>query len=377
MVGRAGRRGGAGRFDPGTRERDPHGPRAITASLIGSGRRVEQPTTGHRDASSGPISTDGGDAAVLSRAMSVGQGGGRPMPGPGAARGPTGALLAPTDLLQAHLVTIGALLEISPSRGTAVGPSARTTSARSDPPEVRPGADRRRRTPALLTEAVLADLGWFVSRSTASEWKQRQLEAKASGAVPHGGFMIRDTIRGRRQGAVCGPDCCPTCAPPPLGIAIKTGASIPPVRAATGDTVGSRGGGGAGERSSVVPHRPAARGGTRARRGADLAGGRRRGESEDGAVTASRPARGGMVTAGSALRRDAGWPGSGRRDRHLVGTPVVEVGGTCRRHDDDRSGTPSGSASPAPTRSVGRVGRGWSIVLRAGPDRRPGRPGEG
>jgi ATP-dependent DNA helicase RecG len=249
--------------------------------------------------------------------------------------GRQGALLAPTDLLaRQHLETIGDLLaDLALPVELLVGSL---------------GADQKREvhrhiasgqarivvgTHALLTEAVtFADLGMVVidEQHRFGVEQRGQLEAKASGAVPHVLLMTATPIpRTVGQVLYADLDVSDLRTPPAGRIAIRTGVKHPSQLDGTWDKVRSEAE--AGRRTFVVVPLIVQGGeaGTGDDEAEDLAGGAVAAESEKERLTALlAPHRVGMVHGRlKPSERDAEM--ARFRDGEvdiLVGTTVVEVG---------------------------------------------------
>jgi ATP-dependent DNA helicase RecG len=343
QVGMVGRRRERGRSRaiaiPSEDERDRAVREAITASLV---RKVGRPVelTDDQSSSMSVIREDlartepmlrllqgdvgSGKTAVAAHALAL-----------AALHGRQGALLAPTDLLaRQHLVTIGDLLaDLAIPVELLVGSL---------------GADKKRQvhdhiasgqtqvvvgTHALLTESVtFADLGMVVidEQHRFGVEQRGQLEAKASGAVPHVLLMTATPIpRTVGQVLYADLDVSDLRTPPAGRIQIKTGIRHPSQLEGTWAKVREEAA--AGRRTFVVVPLIVEGGeaGTGGDEAEDLAGGAVAAESEKERLTALlAPHRVGMVHG--RLRpseRDAEM--ARFRDGEidiLVGTTVVEVG---------------------------------------------------
>ncbi len=249
--------------------------------------------------------------------------------------GRQGALLAPTDLLaRQHLVTISDLLaDLALPVELLVG-SLGTEHKREVHNNLKSGQTQIVvGTHALLTEAVsFADLGMVVidEQHRFGVEQRGQLEAKASGAVPHVLLMTATPIpRTVGQVLYADLDVSDLRTPPAGRIAIKTGVKHPSQLDGTWEKV--RAEAAAGRRTFVVVPLIVQGGeaGTGDDEAEDLAGGAVAAESEKERLTALlAPHRVGMVHG--RLRpseRDAEM--ARFRDGEidvLVGTTVVEVG---------------------------------------------------
>jgi ATP-dependent DNA helicase RecG len=249
--------------------------------------------------------------------------------------GRQGALLAPTDLLaRQHLVTIADLLaDLALPVELLVG-SLGAERKREVQDNLRSGQARVVvGTHALLTEAVtFADLGMVVidEQHRFGVEQRGQLEAKASGAVPHVLLMTATPIpRTVGQVLYADLDVSDLRTPPAGRIAIKTGVKPPAQLDGTWDKVRSEAE--AGRRTFVVVPLIVQGGeaGTGDDEAEDLAGGAVAAESEKERLTALlAPHRVGMVHGRlKSSERDAEM--ARFRDGEvdvLVGTTVVEVG---------------------------------------------------
>ncbi|MEA2630395.1 MAG: ATP-dependent helicase RecG, partial [Chloroflexota bacterium] len=343
QVGMVGRRRERGRSRavsiPVTDERDRTVRDAITASLI---RKVGRPVdlTDDQVTAMSVIRADldrtepmlrllqgdvgSGKTAVAAHALAL-----------AALEGRQGALLAPTDLLaRQHLVTIGDLLaDLALPVELLVG-SLSADHKRDVQNHLKSGQARIVvGTHALLTEAVsFADLGMVVidEQHRFGVEQRGQLEAKASGAVPHVLLMTATPIpRTVGQVLYADLDVSDLRTPPAGRIAIKTGVKHPSQLEGTWDKV--RAEAAAGRRTFVVVPLIVQGGeaGTGDDEAEDLAGGAVAAESEKERLTALlAPHRVGMVHG--RLRpseRDAEMARFRDGDVDvLVGTTVVEVG---------------------------------------------------
>jgi ATP-dependent DNA helicase RecG len=343
QVGMVGRRRERGRSRavsiPVTDDRDRTVRGAITASLI---RKVGRPVelTDDQVAAMSVIRTDldrtepmlrllqgdvgSGKTAVAAHALAL-----------AALEGRQGALLAPTDLLaRQHLVTIGDLLaDLALPVELLVG-SLSADHKREVQNHLKSGQARIVvGTHALVQEAVsFADLGMVVidEQHRFGVEQRGQLEAKASGAVPHVLLMTATPIpRTVGQVLYADLDVSDLRTPPAGRIAIKTGVKHPSQLEGTWEKV--RAEAAAGRRTFVVVPLIVQGGeaGTGDDEAEDLAGGAVAAESEKERLTALlAPHRVGMVHG--RLRpseRDAEM--ARFRDGEidiLVGTTVVEVG---------------------------------------------------
>ena len=343
QVGMVGRRRERGRSRavsiPVADERDRTVREAITASLV---RKVGRPVELTEDqvtamsviradlARTEPMlrllqgDVGSGKTAVAAHALAL-----------AALEGRQGALLAPTDLLaRQHLVTIGDLLaDLALPVELLVG-SLSADHKREVQNNLKSGQARIVvGTHALLTEAVsFADLGMVVidEQHRFGVEQRGQLEAKASGAVPHVLLMTATPIpRTVGQVLYADLDVSDLRTPPAGRIAIKTGVKHPSQLEGTWDKV--RAEAAAGRRTFVVVPLIVQGGeaGTGDDEAEDLAGGAVAAESEKERLTALlAPHRVGMVHG--RLRpseRDAEM--ARFRDGEidiLVGTTVVEVG---------------------------------------------------